>query len=357
LAQFRRDRLTLALAFLLPLTSLFILSFAVQLEVKNIPLVVQDFDNSPLSRSYIERLFVTNQFRPTYWSGDDPVTNALDPGFAKVMAIVPPDFSRQIKAGYGSDVQILIDGTDTNNARVIQNSIDATTNAFLSSAGLDPVVDPIVPHLRLWFNPGRKESLYIVPGTYGFLLWVFPSLLAAMAMAREKDRGSILQVYASGISASELLLGKGLAYLAIGLGEAIALMLVGYLSFGLSFAGDPIPLLVGTLVYVETSVMFGLLIGVHTKDPISTMQVCIVGFLSALLLSGFIYPLSNIPFPLVHLADIVPTRYYIQLTRDTFVRGTGWVSIWFSLLMMGFLGLSLFWLACWGLRKMQLSDR
>jgi ABC-2 type transport system permease protein len=356
LTQFRRDRLTLALAFLLPLTSLLILSFAVRLEVTNVSLAIQDLSNSPLSRGYVERLFATNQFQPTPWSGREPVIDALDRGVAKVAMIIPPDFSRRVKSGKGSNVQVLIDGIDTNNAKVVQNSIEAATSAFLASAGLESNTNPLAPQLRLLFNPGRKESLYIVPGVYGFLLWVFPSLLAAMAMVREKAQGSILQVYASNMSATEFLLGKGLAYLFIGLGEAFILMLVGALVFGLKVVGDPTPIMIGTPIYVGASVMFGLVIGSNTKNPVSTLQVAIIGFLVALLMSGFIYPISNIPFPLVHLTDIVPTRYYIQLTRDAFVRGAGWAGIWGSMLMIMLLQLLLFYLAHKGLCKMQLPD-
>ncbi|ODG98474.1 ABC transporter [Nostoc sp. KVJ20] len=357
LTQFRRDRLTVALAFLLPLISLFILSFAIRLEAKNIPIVVQDLNNTPLSRSYIERLFATNQFQATPWPGGDPVIHALDHGFAKAVVMIPPDFSRDIKSGRGSDVQILVDGTDTNNARVIQNSIHATTTAFLAAAGLEPGRNPLAPHLRIWFNPGRKESLYIVPGVFGFLLWVFPSLLAAMSMVREKEKGNIIQVYSTSMTATELILGKGLAYLIVSLGEALLLMVVGAFIFKLGFAGDPIPLLVGTPLYLAVSVMFGLAIGTRAKDLISTVQaVSLTGFMTALLLSGFIYPISNIPFPLNHLADIVPARYFIQISRDAFVRGTGWRGIWFSMLMIALLGLILFIVARLGLRKMQLPD-
>ncbi len=357
LAQFRRDRLTVALAFLLPLISLFILSFAIRLEAKNIPIVIQDLNNTPLSRSYIERFFATNQFQPTPDHGGGTVIHALDRGLAKAIVIIPPNFSRDIKSGRGSDVQILVDGTDTNNARVIQNSIHATTTAFLAAAVLEPRRNPLAPHLRIWFNPGRKESLYIVPGVFGFLLWVFPSLLAAMSMVREKEKGNIIQVYATNMTAAELILGKGLAYLIVAVGEAAILMIVGAFIFKLGFAGDPIPLLVGTPLYLSASVMFGLAIGTRAKNLMATVQaVALTGFMTALLLSGFIYPISNIPFPLIHLADIVPARYFIQISRDAFVRGTGWRGTWFAILTIAILGLMLFVFARWGLRKMQLSN-
>src|SRR5579883_1896028 len=203
LAQFRRDRLTLALAFLLPIVTLFIFGFAIRLESKNIPLVVQDFDHSNLSQTYIERLYATNQFQPVRWSDDAPVQAAIDKGIAKAAVIIPPDFNRRIKAGKQTAVQVLVDGTDANNARVIKNGIQATTNFFLSNDGPASSDQQVQAHTRLWFNPGRKESLYIVPGVYAVVLWIFPSLLAAIAMVREKEKGTILQVYASSLTASE----------------------------------------------------------------------------------------------------------------------------------------------------------
>lgn len=357
LAQFRRDRLTLALAFLLPLMTLLIFGFAIRLESKNIPLVVQDFDHSNLSQTYIERLFATNQFQPTHWSSERPVKDAIDRGFAKAAVIIPPDFSRRIKAGKQSAVQVLVDGTDANNARVIKNSIQATTNFFLTNDGLSSSTQEIQAHIRLWFNPGRKESLYIVPGVYAVVLWIFPSLLAAIAMVREKEKGTILQVYASSLTASELLLGKALAYLLVGLGEAVGVMVLGSLIFRVGFAGDPTPLLIGTPIYLSTAVMFGLLLGVRSGNQNAAVQgVSLVGFLTAFLLSGFIYPLSNIPFPLSLLPNIVPARYFILVTRDAFVRGIGWTGVWFDLLMMLVIGLVFFNVARRALSRMQLPD-
>lgn len=356
LAQFRRDRLTLALAFLLPLMTLLIFGFAIRLESKNIPLVVQDFDHSNLSQTYVERLFATNQFQPVRWSGNDPMRDAIDKGIAKAAVIIPPDFSRRIKAEKQSTVQVLVDGTDANNARVIKNSIQATTNFFLTN-DVSPRTQQIQARTRLWFNPGRKESLYIVPGVYAVVLWIFPSLLAAIAMVREKEKGTILQVYASSLTASELLLGKALAYLLVGLFEALGVMILGSLIFRVGFAGDPTPLLIGTPIYLSVAVMFGLLLGVRTGNQNAAVQgVSLVGFLTAFLLSGFIYPLSNIPFPLSLLPNIVPARYFIVVTRDAFVRGIGWVGVWFDILMMLAIGLLLFNVARRLLSRMQLPD-
>lgn len=356
LAQFRRDRLTMALAFVLPILTLVIFGYAIRLEAQNIPLTIQDFDQSPLSRSYIERLFATNQFEPTPTVTRSPQM-ALDRGIAKAAVIIPPDFSRRIKAGQPSPVQILVDGSDVNNARVIENSIRATTRFFLRTQLQPGLAASIAPQIRIWFNPGRQESLYIVPGTCAVILWIYPSLLASLAMVREKEQGTMIQVYASSLRAMELILGKALAYLIIGLLEAVMILGISIILFQLGFAGDPTPLLVATPLFVLVAVLFGLMVGTRASNQTAAVQaVATVGFLTALLLSGFIYPLSNIPFPLSLVSTIVPARYYLPIIRDAFVRGTGWGGVWLDLLILLILGLVLLNIVRRNLSRMQLPD-
>jgi len=355
LVQFSRDRLTLALAFILPVMTLFIFGFAIRLEAKDIPLLVQDQDRTVFSQNYSDRLFATNLFIPVVWEGNPETT--LDRGIARAIVVIPPDFSRNLKANKTAEIQAIVDGTDANNARIIRNAIKATTRSFLQAENLISSTIPIETATRLWFNPGRQESLYIVPGVYAVVLWIFPSLLSAIAMVREKEKGTILQVYASALTAEELILGKSLAYLIVGIGIAIGVMGLGSLIFQLNFVGDPMPLLLGTILYLWASVMFGLMLGARTSNQNSAVQgVSLVGFLTALLLSGFIYPLSNIPFPLSLVSNIVPARYYIEITRDAFVRGVGWAGIADNLVIIFLLGMVLFLLAIKALSRMQLGE-
>lgn len=358
LAQFWRDRLTVALAFVLPLATLLIFGFAIRLEAHNIPITIQDFDNSPLSRAYVERLFATNQLIPTAIAHHASADMAIDQGQARATLIIPPEFASQIKANQPATVQVLVDGTDVNNARIIQNTIKATTRFFLTTSGLqDPPNRRVVARTRIWFNPGRQESLYIVPGTIAVILWIYPSLLASLAMVREKEQGTLVQVYASSLSAVELLLGKGLAYLVIGLGQTALLVSFSVGLFRLTLAGDPIPLLISTPIFILSANLFGMLVGTRANSQSAAVQgVATVGFLTALLLSGFIYPLSNIPFPLSLISSIVPARYYIEIIRDAFVRGTGWGGVWVAMLVMTLLGLLIFNAARRNLRHMQLPD-
>ena len=192
---------------------------------------------------------------------------------------------------------------------------------------------------------------------YAVVLWVFPSLLSAIAMVREKEKGTILQVYTSSLSATELILGKTLAYLMVGLAVTLVVMGSGSLIFQVGFAGDPTPLLIGTPIYLTAAVLFGVLLGIRSGNQNAAVQgVSLIGFLTAFLLSGFIYPLSNIPFPLSLVPNIVPARYFIVITRDAFVRGIGWTGIWFDMVMLILLGLLLFNIARRLLSQMQLPD-
>jgi ABC-2 type transport system permease protein len=363
LAQFKRDRITLALAFLLPLIYLLIYGFAMRLEIKNIPIAIQDLDKSPLSRAYIERLFATNRFESISWetqwtkSVNQTPDYTIDSGIAKAVMIIPPDFERRIKENKISTLQVLVDGTDVNNAKVIANTIRATTEFFLKSVGLQPSTQLITGDMRLWFNPGRKESLYLVAGAYALVLWVYPSLLAALAMTREREQGTIIQAYAANINAVEFLLGKGLAYLLIAIVQTLIVMLTGSLIFGLYLVGDPIPLFLTTLIFLTSSIMFGLYFGVRSATQAEASQkVVSIGYLTALLLCGFVYPLNNIPFPLSLISYLIPVRYYIYVTRDAFLKGTGWSGVWIAPLALLLLN-GLLFLGCWrGLYKMQLPD-
>ncbi|HEY9715709.1 MAG TPA: ABC transporter permease, partial [Chroococcales cyanobacterium] len=157
-----------------------------------------------------------------------------------------------------------------------------------------------------------------------------PSLLAALAMVREKESGTILQVYAASITAVEFIGGKILAYLIVGLAEGLFLLVSSIICFGIVFVGDPTPGLIGTVAFILSAVCFGTMIGVNTTTQSSAVQaVATGGFTTALLLSGYLYPIRNIVYPLSMVTVLIPTRWYVQLSRDTFVRGASWVYDWY----------------------------
>jgi ABC-2 type transport system permease protein len=361
LKEFRRDRLSVALAFILPLFSLLLLGFGIRLESKSIPIVVRDSDNTSMSREYVARLYATNMFIPAKTTNDKSLTDPIDRGEAKVAFEIPKGFTAKIFTGQISPFTVYLDGTDISNVQVLTNSIEAANLYFLSmlqqSRQPDAELAPVVPETRLWFNPGREERLFIVPGAFAIVLWMYPALLCAVAASREKEQGTIIRVYASNPNPLAFLLGKAAPYFLISMGMAVMVMAVGAIIFNVYPIGDPTPLLISTPLYVMVSVLFGLCLGTYASSQTTAVQATSsIGFFPCLLLSGFVYPISNIPFPLSLFSIIVPAKYFIELTRDAFVRGTGWPAVWhvpLILLTFCLVLLALSWLA---LRRMQVKE-
>ncbi len=355
IAQFRRDKLTLALAFWLPVVALLLYGYATRLESKNIPVAIKNYDNGALSREYIDTIYANGQLSPAPFPTGDPMI-PLDRDLAKASIIIPAEFSRQVKQGLRTEVQAVIDASDVNNARVIKNSIVATTNYFLRSHDLSKGRDLIKPQIRLWFNPGRDESLYVAPGAIAVVLWIFPCLLAALAMSREKEQGTILQLFVSSISSFELVFGKALAYTIIACAQAAVIIGLAMSLFGLRLVGDPVIFFVSLIIFLSSSVMFGLMAGTRAATQSAAVQiVATTGFTTALLLSGFLYPLRNITYPLSLLSYILPARYFVEACRNAFVRGSDFSAQTFIPLALFGCVFFLYMGASRVLRKMQLK--
>src|SRR5437016_4244075 len=243
LTQLVRDRFTLSLALLLPILLLLLLSNATSLTVKNIPVAVQDLDKTPLSRQYVEAAAGSLSFTIGDLPPDMSPERALDQNVARAALIIPPHFERDLKQGDRVEVQWLIDGTDANTANIMRGKAAAITQSFNAQIRPAAMQPAIRPQIRYWFNPGREDLKYFGPGVLAFGLALFPPLLAALALSREGELKTILQVYVSSITAFEYLLGKVIAYTIVAWGEWIAGMIVLVAGFGLSLAGDPTPLL------------------------------------------------------------------------------------------------------------------
>ncbi len=336
IAQFRRDKLTLALAFLLPVMAVLLYGYATRLESKNIPVAVKNYDMGSLSREYIDTIFANGQLTPAKFNGSDAM-QPLDDGLAKASIIIPAEFSRHVKQGLPANIQVIVDASDVNNARVIKNSIIATSNYFSQSHGISKYRQLVKTEVRLWFNPGRDESLYVAPGAIAVVLWIFPCLLAALAMAREKEQGTVLQLYASSITSFELVLGKLLAYTIIALAQAALIVGVCMILYGLRFVGDILIFALSLVLFLASAVMFGLFAGTRATTQSAAVQiVATTGFTTALLLSGFLYPLRNITYPLSLLSNILPARYFVEACRNAFVRGSDFTSqIYIPLALLG----------------------
>jgi ABC-2 type transport system permease protein len=357
LTQIKRDRLALVLALVLPLILLWLFGTALSLEVKNLPVVVQDLDRTPLSRAYIDAFRASLTFKLVPLEVTARPGDALDRGYARAAIVIPQYFERDLRRGRDAEVQVLVDATDANTANIMRGNAVAVSQAFLATIRAPSAAGPAVQaRTRLWFNPGRDTQKFIGPGAFAVILALFPPLLAALSLSREGEQKTILQVYVSSISAHEYLLGKVLAYGAIAVCQWALALVASRLLFGLWFVGDPTPLLVGTFFYLFCNVSFGVMVGAAIPNQAAAIQaVQFGGFLFSFLLSGFIFPVSNIPQAIRWVSAVVPARYYIELARDAFVRGAGWSAVWYAPLMLMVIG-GFFFLVAWrNMRRMQVD--
>ena len=258
--QVMRDRLTLALALILPLALLALMGTAISLSVTDLPIVVQDLDNTPESRKFIDAFRSSLTFRLVGLPVDEQPEEALLDNEARGALIIPQHFERDLIRGETTEIQFLVDASDANTANIMRGAANAVTQNFVKTLRSN-VISPIKANVRLWFNPGRESDKYIAPSMLAVGLSLFPLLLAALAMSREGEQKTILQVYVSSISAHEYLLGKILAYFLISLAEWFLSLLLVFFLFGLYLRGDPTPLLVSTVIYLFCTVSFGAMVG------------------------------------------------------------------------------------------------
>jgi len=356
LTQLFRDRLALGLALVLPVGLTALLGTSISLTVTDIPIVIQDLDQTPLSRRYADAFRASLTFRVVSLPPATSPETML--GLARVRAavIIPEHFTRELRRGRPAEAQVLVDATDSNTAKLIRGSAAQITRAFALQLGQAQSTPAIQTATRLWFNPGREPRKFYGPGFLVLGLSIFPTVLAALAMSREGEQKTILQVYVSSISAHEFLLGKILAGMAIGLTQCLLAVGLMFTLFGLRFTGDPTPLVAGSVLFVFCMAAFGSLVGAAIPNQAAAVQaVALGGFLLAFLLSGLIFPLENIPDSLRWISNLVQARYYVLVVRDAFLQGGGWPAVWWAVLAIGAIGLVFYGLAWRAMRAMQVK--
>jgi ABC-2 type transport system permease protein len=356
LTQIVRDWRTLALALVLPVVMLILLSAGLSLTVNELPIVVQDFDGSAASNNFIDAFRASITFHVVAWPVEKSAEEALSSNSARAVLIIPPHFGRDLARGINSPVQIMMDASDANTAKLVAGDATQIVAAFNQQTSSAAQAAPVQAAMRLWFNPGLSSKKFYGPGVFVLGISMFPPLLAALAMAKEGEQKTILQVYVSSISASEFLLGKILAFMVVALGEVLVMASLLFTYFGLSFAGDPTPLLVATILYVFCVAAFGTMIGATIPNQAAAMQaVALGGFLLVFLLSGLMFPIQNIPIGLRWISNFVWGRYYIEIVRDALLQGGGWPAVWYKVIFIGIIGAVFYTLAWRGMRKMQVK--
>jgi len=354
LTQIIRDWRTLALALILPLVLLLLMSTAISLTASHLPIVIQDLDDSRASHDLIDAFRASITFYVVPWPANKQPELAFSSNVARAALIIPEHFGRDMARGVASPLQFLVDASDANTAKLMAGYAAQISRAFQKNGSSQ--VEPVQAAIRLWYNPGRSSKKFFGPGVFVLGLSMFPPLLASLAMAKEGEQKTILQVYVSSISAHEFLLGKILAFMEVAVAECLLMLVALFTYFGLSMAGDPTPFIVATLLYAFCVSTFGTMVGAAIPNQVAAIQaVALGGFLLVFLLSGLMFPIDNIPAGIRWISNFIWGRYYIEIVRDALLEGGGWPATWFKVVIIGIIGVIFYGIAWRKMRHMQLE--
>ena len=336
--QMSRDIRSLMGALFNPLLMIFLFGYALSLDVDRIPTVVLDLDRTPVSREFIHRLTDSRYFTLVrYLDRDADVDASLAKGEALMALVIPLDFASKVKRGVHAPIQVVFDGSDSNTATIALGYLKAVAAGFdialqkqrIRRAGLKMVDMPLEARIRVWFNPELKSKNFIIPGLTGVIMMAICSVMTALSVSKEKETGTLEQLISTPITSLELLLGKLLPYLAVGLVDLALVVGAAVLIFDVPFRGSYINLFITSLIFLIGSLSWGLFVSVVAKSQIQASQISVISaFLPSFLLSGFIYPIENMPVVLQALTFIVPARYFVEVLKGLFLQGVGLTVLW-----------------------------
>lgn len=328
--QLRRDRRSLLLAFVLPLLLLIFFGYAITLDVRDIALAVVDNDRSPDSRALVDAMTSSGYFRivlNTDRYGD--AGRALARGEAKAALIVPPEFGSDLEGGRRPALQLLLDGSDANTATIALGYADATVAAFGARLSPTQVMPAIEARSRVWYNPELRSRVMMVPALIAVIMSIIAAMLTALTIAREWERGTMEQLIATPVGRAEVVLGKLLPYIIIGLIDVAVTIVTGLLIFDVPLRGS-IPLLaVLTVLFLCGALGLGLFISAALKSQMLATQAAMVAtYLPAVLLSGYIFDIDSMPVVVRAITYLIPARYFVEVSRGIFLKGVGLEVLW-----------------------------
>lgn len=360
LIELRRDPITLALAVVMPVILLFLFGYGISLDVQDVRFAVLDQDRSQASAELVERFIASGYFhqveQPT---STQEAARLLDRGRATVVLIVPAGYSEKLARGDAAQVQALIDGSFSATGLIVSNYVTAIVDGHSMNLAAQALArqgiwlsPPIRLDTRVWYNAPMKTVNYIVPGLFAVLLLAFPPMLTALAIVREKERGTIEQIYVSPLRPSAYILGKILPYAAIAFGEMLLVLAIGTLGFRIPFRGSVALLIGASLIYVFVTVAIGVFVSTSVRTQVAAVFLCLVATLMpSVLFSGFLFPIATMPYVMQLYTYAFPARYFTDISRDLFLKGVGLRYIWGNLLLLVAYAAALFTLATLQLRK------
>jgi ABC-2 type transport system permease protein len=330
--QMRRDRLTFVMMTGLPAFQLILFGYAIQTDVRNLPMVVLDESRTSESRRLVSVINNTGNFRIIGDVADrDGIKHLILSSQAAAALVIPPEYARELRAGHTATAQVIVDAADP------QTSAAAMSGAQLAGAAISTQLlaerlggggPPLDMRVRPWYNPAQRSAVFIVPGVIGILLTITLTLITSTAIVRERERGTLEQLVVTPIGKTSLMLGKLVPFLLVGYIQMTVVMGLGKLIFDIPIEGS-LPLLYLLAVpFMVASLGVGLLISTVAKTQAQAMQLSFFFMLPNILLSGYIFPRVAMPDPAQWIGLLLPLTYFLKILRGILLKGTEFGDVW-----------------------------
>jgi len=337
----RRDFSTLFFSLIIPILQMFLLGYAIDTNVRQINTVIYNADGRRESRELLDRLKNSDTFHLIrYVNNDRDLNDAIISGRCRVGVKIPVDYSDRLLHRTGAQVLVLIDGSDSS---VAGQAINVTTAIGLDESlrrvlGNSAAIFPIEMRPKILFNPDSRSPNFFLPGLVAVLLLNVTTFLTAFSIVREKEHGTLEQLFVTPVRPMGLLLGKLLPYLGIGFFELSMLLVAMRFLFGVPIHGSVILLAFLSLPYIFVSLSLGILISSKATSQAQAMQLAFLTVLPSIFFSGYIFPRETMPKFFYYLSYLVPAAYYINITRGIILRGAGWVHLWSDAVVLFLMG-------------------
>jgi len=333
-----RDPRSLGMGIAMPMLLLFLFGYALTLDVDRVPLIVWDQSDTRLSREYVSRFTGSRYFSlQRHTDNYRDIEHAIDSREALIALIIPFDFARRLETGRSAPVQAILDGSDPNTATFALGYAESVTSGFSRDislrqlrlqAGGEPRLARLDVRPRVWFNADMVSRNYIFPGLIAVIMMIIAALLTSLTVAREWETGTMEQLISTPVTGPELIAGKLVPYFAIGILDLILSVLVGELVFDIPLRGSFWLLFLMSCVFLVGALSLGMLISIVARSQLVASQVALVAtMLPAFLLSGFIFPIDNMPAPIRAITHLITARYFVSILRGIYLKDVGLVSM------------------------------
>jgi ABC-2 type transport system permease protein len=330
--QILRDSRSLIIVVIMPVVLVLLFGYGVNLDFKGLPVYVYDRDGSQQSQDLLKHFQASEYFDVRQVVNDYPaLTRSLDDGHAKMGIVIPWDFSQRLNEGRPVTVQALVDGTDDNTANVligyaeavVQNYSSDIQLTWLRNRGQLVAPAPVRIETRTWYNEDLESSAFIVPGVLALVMSVIGAFLTSLTIAREWERGTMEQLISTPVTPVEIMLGKLAPYFVIGMFDVIVCATIAVYWFQVPFRGSLQALLLSSAMFMVVVLSLGFFVSVIAKSQLAASQIAlIITFLPAFLLSGFLFPIEQMPIVMQWITRILPARYYVSVLKKIFLKGT-----------------------------------